>query len=211
MTHTTYQDNWLIRHLGRVAYQEAWQRMREFTLARDEHSSDELWVVEHAPVFTLGQAGLMSHLLKPQEQLQIELVKTDRGGQITYHAPGQLIVYVLCDLRRKSYWAKEFVWRLEQALIDVLQSLGLNAQRVANRPGVYVEGRKIAALGLKVSQSCTYHGLALNVDLDLAPFSWINPCGYGDLSTTSLAAEGVKTEMEVITEQVLKAVCSRLS
>ena len=204
------QGEWLVRQLGLMAYCDAWQRMRDFTLSRDDHAADELWVVAHPPVFTLGQAGLMSHLLKPVELMHIDIVKSDRGGQITYHAPGQLIVYILCDLRRKPYWAKEFVWRLEHALIDVLQSLGLNAQRVANRPGVYVDKRKIAALGLKVSQSCTYHGLALNVDLDLTPFSWINPCGYADLSTTSLRQEGVLISMEKIAAQVVSALEMRL-
>lgn len=157
--------------------------MRAFTDSRDADTPDELWLLEHPPVFTLGQAGRPEHLLAPGT---IPVIQTDRGGQVTYHGPGQLVAYVLLDLRRAGIGIKRLVERLEQAVIDLLAEHGIEAERRANAPGVYVAGAKIASLGLRVRNGCSYHGLALNVDMDLEPFSRINPCGYAGLSITQL-------------------------
>lgn len=171
----------VIKHLGRVDYEPAWRAMQAFTAMRDETTPDELWVLEHSPVFTLGQAGKREHLLQPTD---IPVVAIDRGGQITYHGPGQVVIYVLVDLKRRGYGVKDLVYRMEQAVIDLLASAGIQAERRAGAPGVYVAGEKIAALGLRIKQGCSYHGLALNVDMDLSPFSFINPCGYPGMAVT---------------------------
>ena len=171
----------LIRHLARAEYLPTWQAMQAFTAERTEHTADELWVLEHPPVFTLGQAGKREHLLAPTD---IPVLAIDRGGQVTYHGPGQVVIYVLVDLKRRGYGVKELVWRMEQAVIDLLASHKVIATRRQGAPGVYVNGAKIAALGLRIKQGCSYHGLALNVDMDLAPFSLINPCGYPGMAVT---------------------------
>lgn len=175
-----------------------WLAMQEFTATRGADTPDELWLVEHAPVFTLGQAGRREHLLR---DIGVPVVAIDRGGQVTYHGPGQAVVYVLVDLRRRGYGVKEFVRRLEQAVIDLLAAHGVTGSRLTGAPGVYValgDGRpaKIAALGLRVRNGCTYHGLALNVDLDLAPFAAINPCGYTGMPVTRLKDLGVGLDVE---------------
>lgn len=173
-----------IRHLaGLQDYGATWAAMRAFTDTRDAETPDELWLLEHPPVFTLGQAGRPEHLLAPGA---IPVVQTDRGGQVTYHGPGQLVAYLLLDLRRAGIGIKRLVERLEQAIIDLLATHGIEAERRANAPGVYVAGAKIASLGLRVRNGCSYHGLALNVDLDLEPFGRINPCGYAGLTVTRL-------------------------
>lgn len=193
----------LIRWLPRPAdYQSVWEAMRAFTAARCADTPDEIWLVEHSPVYTQGLAGKPEHLLAPHD---IPVVQSDRGGQVTYHGPGQVVAYVLLDLRRAGYFVKEYVQRVEQALIDTLKGLGVaDATRKAGAPGVYVpwprdgkadELAKIAALGIKVHKSCTYHGLALNVAMDLAPFGWINPCGYAGLRTVDLAACGIHADL----------------
>lgn len=163
--------------------------MQEFTARRDTDTPDELWLLEHPPVYTLGQAGRREHLLAATD---IPLVPIDRGGQITYHGPGQVVVYVLVDLRRRGYGVRELVTRMEQAVIEVLAAHAVVAQRLAGAPGVYVDGAKIAALGLRVKRGCTYHGLALNVDMDLAPFAAINPCGYAGMRVTQCRDLGVR-------------------
>lgn len=183
----------VVRHLGRVDYAPTWQAMRDFTARRDAATPDELWLLEHPPVFTQGQAGKPEHLLVPTV---IPVVPIDRGGQITYHGPGQLVAYVLIDLKRRGYGIRELVTRLEQAVIDLLAAQGVAAARRSGAPGVYVDGAKIAALGLRVKQGRTYHGLALNVDMDLAPFSLINPCGYPGLAVTQCRDEGANLSME---------------
>lgn len=157
--------------------------MRAFTDAREADTPDELWLLEHPPVFTLGQAGRPEHLLAPGT---IPVVQTDRGGQVTYHGPGQLVAYLLLDLRRAGIGIKRLVERLEQSVIDLLAEHGVAAERRADAPGVYVAGAKIASLGLRVRNGCSYHGLALNVDMDLEPFGRINPCGYAGLAVTRL-------------------------
>ncbi len=177
----------LIRHLGLRDYAATWAEMRAFTEARGPAGDDELWLLEHAPVFTLGQAGRHEHLLDPGD---IPVVQSDRGGQVTYHGPGQIVAYVLVDLRRAGLGVKGLVHLLEGAVIDLLAGYGIAAQARPEAPGVYVGGAKVAALGLRVRQGCSYHGLALNVDMDLGPFRRINPCGYPGLAVTQVADLG---------------------
>lgn len=175
----------IVRPLGRVDYEPTWQSMMAFTAARTAATPDELWVLEHPPVFTLGQAGKPEHLLF---DTGIPLVKIDRGGQITYHGPGQVVVYLLIDLPRRKLKVRELVSRIEQAVIDCLGEQGVTADRRDGAPGVYVEANgnsaKVAALGLRVRNGCCYHGVSLNVDMDLSPFSAINPCGYAGMAVT---------------------------
>lgn len=173
------------RQLGCVDYLLAWRAMQAFTARRSAATPDELWLCEHPPVFTLGLAGRREHLLR---DIGIPLIEVDRGGQITYHGPGQVVAYVLLDLRRRGLTVKSLVARLEQAAIDLLADFGIEGERRAGAPGVYVGGAKIASLGLKVRQGCCYHGLALNVAMDLAPFSAINPCGHAGMAVTQLSA-----------------------
>ena len=183
------------RYLGRVDYQQTWQAMRDFTDQRDENSLDELWVCEHPPVYTLGQAGKLEHLIGAT---QIPVVHTDRGGQITYHGPGQIIVYTLLNLKRAGFGIREMVVRLENSVIALLAELDVVAHSRRDAPGVYVGEAKIAALGLRVRQGSTYHGIALNIDPDLTPFSGINPCGYQGLTVTSLLELGVAIDKDRI-------------
>lgn len=170
-----------IRRLGRRAYGETYDAMRAFTAARDETTPDELWLVEHPPVFTQGQAGKPEHLLDPGT---IEVVQSDRGGQVTYHGPGQVVVYTLLDLRRRGLGVRPLVTLLEQTVIALLADYGITAAARRDAPGVYVDGRKVAALGLRVRNGRCYHGLSLNVAMDLAPFGCINPCGMPGLGVT---------------------------
>ena len=167
-----------VRRLGRVEYEPTWRAMQEFTAGRTPETPDELWIVEHPPVFTLGQAGKPEHVL---EDLGIPIVKIDRGGQVTYHGPGQVVIYLLLDLARLKIKVRELVTAIEQGVIEFLAAHGVQAERRAGAPGVYVGEAKIAALGLKIKNSCSYHGLSLNVDMDLSPFAAINPCGYAGL------------------------------
>ena len=171
----------VFRHLGQVEYEPTWRAMQAFTAARTVDTPDEFWGLEHPPVYTQGQAGKAEHLLRATA---MPVIRIDRGGQITYHGPGQLVIYTLVDLRRRGYGIRELVLRMEQAVIDMLAALGIIGERISGAPGVYVGGAKIAALGLRVKHGCTYHGLALNVDMDLAPFSAINPCGLPGLTVT---------------------------
>lgn len=191
----------VIKHLGRVDYEPAWRAMQAFTAMRDETTPDELWVLEHSPVFTLGQAGKREHLLQPTD---IPVVAIDRGGQITYHGPGQVVIYVLVDLKRRGYGVKDLVYRMEQAVIDLLASAGIQAERRAGAPGVYVAGEKIAALGLRIKQGRSYHGLALNVDMDLSPFSFINPCGYPGMAVTQTRNLGMTNTPDSLAEVLAK-------
>ena len=170
--------NPVVRRLGRVDYEPTWRAMQDFTASRAPETPDELWIVEHPPVYTLGQAGKPEHIL---EDLGIPIVKIDRGGQVTYHGPGQVVIYLLLDLQRLKIKVRELVTAIEQAVIDFLAVQGVAAERRAGAPGVYVGDAKIAALGLKIKNGCSYHGLALNVDMDLSPFAAINPCGYAGL------------------------------
>ena len=189
----------IVRHLGRVEYLPTWRAMQDFTAQRRADTPDEIWLLEHPPVYTQGQAGKPEHLIAATD---IPVVPIDRGGQITYHGPGQIVAYVLVDLRRRGYGIRELVTRMEQAVIDVLDGVAVSATRQAGAPGVYVAGAKIAALGLRVKQGCTYHGLALNVDMDLQPFSAINPCGYAGMQVTQCRALGVSESLPALAQAV---------
>lgn len=190
-----------VRRKGLVEYQAGWDAMRAYTAARDASTPDEIWLLQHPPVYTLGQAGKPEHLLR---DTGIPLVRIDRGGQITYHGPGQLVAYLLVDLIRRRIKVREMVALMEQALIDCLAEYGVRAERQPGAPGVYVDGAKIAALGLRVRNGCSYHGLALNVDVDLEPFTWINPCGYEGLKTIRLADFGVTASVDEVGEALLR-------
>jgi lipoyl(octanoyl) transferase len=174
----------VIRHLGSVDYPSTWLRMQQFTDARTAQTPDELWFLEHPPVFTLGMAGKREHLLAPGD---IPVVQTDRGGQVTYHGPGQLVVYALIDLRRAGLGVRDLVTGLEQSVIDYLADLGVEATARREAPGVYVAGAKLASVGIRIRRGASYHGVALNVNMDLEPFQRINPCGYAGLAMTQLA------------------------
>ncbi len=184
-----------VRRLGRTDYRPTWEAMRAFTDARDAGTPDELWLTEHPPVFTQGQAGRAEHLLDPGD---IPVVPIDRGGQITYHGPGQILAYLLLDLRRRNLGVRELVERMEQSVIALLAEYGIAAHGRRDAPGVYVGAAKIAALGLRVRHGRCYHGLALNVDLDLEPFSRINPCGYPGLAVTRLTDLGGPADLEAV-------------
>ena len=188
-----------IRRLGRVAYEPTWRAMQELTKRREASAEDELWLLEHPPVYTLGLAGRREHLLAPGE---IPVVPTDRGGQVTYHGPGQVVAYTMIDLRRRALGVKELVRRLEQAAIETLAAYGIEGARRAGMPGVYVDGAKIAAVGLRVARGCTYHGMALNVDLDLEPFSRIDPCGYPGLACTQMADLGARVSIDAVQQKL---------
>jgi len=204
----------VVRWLGCVEYESTWLAMIDFTATRTSETPDELWVCEHPPVFTLGQAGKISHLLA---DIGIPLVKIDRGGQITYHGPGQVVIYLLLDLTRRDVAIRELVTRIEQSVIDLLAEHGVAARRLDGAPGVYIDQKdgsgvdnsvaKIAALGLRVRKNGCYHGLSLNVDMDLSPFSAINPCGYAGMAVTQTRDLG----MALTPAQAAQALVSRLS
>ena len=174
----------IVRELGLQPYEQVWQDMQLFTDQRSETTADELWLLQHSPVYTLGKNGKPDHIL---DALDIPVIKSDRGGQVTYHGPGQVIVYTLLDLNRRRIGVRELVTRIENSVIELLEDYDIRANARKDAPGVYVEGRKIAALGLRVRKGCSFHGLALNVDMDLEPFSRINPCGYQGLEVTQLS------------------------
>ncbi len=181
-------------------YQPVWQQMRAFTESRGGEAADELWCLEHPPTFTQGMAGKAEHLLAPGD---IPVVQIDRGGQVTYHGPGQLVVYPLLDLRRLGLGVRELVTAIEQAIIDYVAMFGIEAVARREAPGVYVDGAKLAALGLRIRRGCSYHGLALNVRMDLAPYARINPCGYAGMAVTQLAALGGPTEVHEVARGLL--------
>jgi lipoyl(octanoyl) transferase len=191
----------VIKHLGMADYFSTWHAMRAFTSSRGVTNPDEIWLLQHPPVYTLGLAGKPEHLLR--DDTTIPLINVDRGGQITYHGPGQLIVYLMLDLRRMDIGVKELVRRMEQSVIDLLADYGIAAARRVDAPGVYVDGAKIAALGLRVKNNRSYHGLALNCDMDLAPFAAINPCGFPGLAVTQLRDLGVREAIDEVGEKLL--------
>ena len=190
----------IVRELGRQPYEPVWRAMQRFTDARTDATVDELWLVEHDPVFTLGQAGKDEHVLAPGD---IPVVHVDRGGQVTYHGPGQIVAYPLFDLKRLKVGVRDYVCRIEQAMIDTLAEWNIHADRKDGAPGVYIDGAKVAALGLRVKNGCSYHGLSLNVDMDLTPFTWINPCGYSGLQTIQLKDFGVTEGPEEVATRLL--------
>jgi lipoyl(octanoyl) transferase len=191
----TLVEDIVVRKLGRADYLPTWQAMREFSRARQDATPDELWLVEHPAVYTVGQGARV-----PETGSAIPVVKTDRGGDITYHGPGQIVIYTLVDLARRSIKVKRFVWLLEQAVIDVL---GAGAERRPGAPGVYVDGAKIAALGIRVVRGRAYHGLALNVDMDLSPFNAIDPCGYPGLRVTQARDLGVTVTPDQLARSIM--------
>ncbi len=182
--------------------------MQSFTLARNADTPDELWQVEHPPIYTLGVASKAEHL--PRTDNGIPVVKTDRGGQITYHGPGQIVIYTLLDLRRRGLGVRALVRRMEHAVIELLQGYGVEANGREDAPGVYVAGAKIAALGLRVRNGCCYHGLSLNVDMDLAPFGAINPCGYPGLEVAQLRDLGISDPAAAVAEKLLVRLAARI-
>jgi len=190
----------LVRDLGRVAYEPVWRAMQAFTDARDADTQDEVWLVEHDPVFTLGQAGKPEHVLMPGE---IPVIHVDRGGQVTYHGPGQIVAYPLLDLKRLKVGVREYVDRIEQAVIDTLGDWNIGAARRDGAPGVYVDGAKVAALGIRVRRGCTFHGLAFNIAMDLEPFRRINPCGYAGLQVTSMLDLGGPSGLDAVKPRLL--------
>ena len=178
-------DRIRVRRLGLAEYEPVWHRMQAYTDQRNEAAADELWLIQHPPVFTQGQAGKAEHVLAPGA---IPVIQVDRGGQVTYHGPGQIVAYPLVDISRKGIGVRDFVCRIEEAIIEVLAQYGVEGERIAVAPVIYVNGAKIASLGLRVRRGCTFHGLAFNIDMDLEPFQRINPCGYEGLQVTQLSA-----------------------
>ena len=190
----------IVRELGLQPYQQVWQDMQLFTDQRSESTADELWLLQHPPVYTLGKNGRPEHILDARD---IPVIKSDRGGQVTYHGPGQLIVYTLLDLNRMQIGVRELVTRIENSVIELLQDYGIRANARKDAPGVYVDGRKIAALGLRIRKGCSFHGLALNVDMDLEPFARINPCGYQGMEVTQLSELADSVDIGTVEKRVL--------
>ncbi len=196
----------VVRDLGRLPYEPVWRAMQRFTDARDDTTPDELWLVEHDPVFTLGQAGKPEHVLAPGD---IPVLHVDRGGQVTYHGPGQIVAYPLLDLRRLKIGVREYVRRIEQAVIDTLAEWNIGAARRDGAPGVYVNGAKVAALGIRVRRGCCFHGLAFNIAMDLEPFARINPCGYAGLRVTSMLDLGGPAGLEAVKPVLLEQLAAQ--
>lgn len=185
--------------MGLVDYQQAWDAMKSFTAERNAKTRDEIWLLQHPPTFTQGQAGKPEHLLDAHN---IPVVKIDRGGQVTYHGPGQIVMYVLLDLRRWKLNVRKLVRLMERSAIDLLAEYGVQAEGREDAPGVYVDDAKIAALGLKIKNGCCYHGLSFNVDMDLAPFGYINPCGYQGLRVTQTKDAGIEEPLGILQQHV---------
>ncbi|MGD9387428.1 MAG: lipoyl(octanoyl) transferase LipB [Gammaproteobacteria bacterium] len=198
----------VVRRLGMVDYEPTWRRMQALAESRGPEQPDEIWVLQHPPVFTLGLNGSREHLLAPGD---IPVVQVDRGGQVTYHGPGQIVVYPLLDLGRSGLGVRALVCVLERAVIRCLADYGIEAAGDRNAPGVYVNGCKIASIGLRVRRNCTYHGLALNVAMDLEPFQRINPCGYQGLQVTQLADLGVERDLEEVADDLERALLAELA
>lgn len=190
-----------IRQLGIQDYLSVWEQMKQFTLERDENTEDELWLLEHPPVYTQGQAGKPEHILNPHT---IPVIQSDRGGQVTYHGPGQLVGYVLMDINRRNLGVRTLVTQLEQLLITVLADYSIEAHSICNAPGVYVEHQKIASIGLRVKNGRTYHGIALNVAMDLNPFYGINPCGFEKMEMTQISHFQPTIQIEQVINQLVK-------
>lgn len=196
-----YQDNILVRHLGLQPYEPVSQAMHDFTDSRDETTPDEIWLVEHLPVFTQGQAGKAEHLLMTGD---IPVIQSDRGGQVTYHGPGQQVMYVLLNLKRRKLGVRELVTLLEQTVVNTLAEYGIDAHPRADAPGVYVGEMKICSLGLRIRKGCSFHGLALNINMDLAPFLRINPCGYAGMEMTQMCQWVATATPDIIRPVLLK-------
>lgn len=197
------QNTLIIRDLKIADYQLVWQNMRDFTDNRTLDTQDEVWVVQHPPVFTQGLAGKPEHILNPHA---ISVIQTDRGGQVTYHGPGQLVLYPLINLKRKNIHARELVRTLEKSVIELLAELSIVAESNCDAPGVYVNHEKICSIGLRIRKNCSYHGIALNVDMDLTPFSYINPCGYKNMKMTQIKTFMQNVSFVTIQRKLLDAV-----
>ena len=197
----------VVKRLGRVDYAPTFQAMQDFTATRGDATPDELWIVEHPTVYTLGQAGKPEHILR---DVGIPLVKIDRGGQVTYHGPGQVVIYLLLDLARLKIKVRELVNAIEQAVIDLLAEHGVTAERRDGAPGVYVGDAKVAALGLRIRNGCSYHGVSLNVDMDLYPFTAINPCGYAGLKVIQTRDLNIPLSVDEAGEQLAKHLLRQL-
>jgi lipoyl(octanoyl) transferase len=196
----------IVRRLGTADYEPTWRAMQAFTDSRDKNTPDELWLVEHPPVFTQGQAGKAEHLLAPGG---IPVIQVDRGGQVTYHGPGQIVAYPLIDLKRLGVGVRDFVQRIEESIIRTLARHGVNGERVEGAPGIYVDGDKIASLGLRVRRGCSFHGLAFNIDMDLEPFGRINPCGFAGLKVVRLA-DLAQVEIRTVEDHLLEEFVKQL-
>ena len=188
-----------IRTLGNKEYEPLWREMQEFTNSRDSDTPDELWFAEHPPVFTLGLNASREHLLAPGD---IQVIQIDRGGQVTYHGPGQLMIYPLIDLKRARLGIRDLVTALEQSVVDLAAQYNIEAKSRADAPGVYVDGKKIASVGLRIRRWCSYHGMALNVDMDIEPYSRINTCGYADLEVTDLRTLGIDKDLSAVAKDL---------
>ena len=195
------------KQLGLTDYESVWESMKDFTQTRDQNTPDEIWIVEHPPTFTLGRNGKEHHIL---QDTSIPIVKVDRGGQVTYHGPGQIVIYLLLDLHRRSMGIRQLVTLIENCIIELLAEYQITAYSDAKAPGVYVDKKKIAALGLRVSKGRTTHGLSLNVDMNLTPFQYINPCGYEGLEITQCADLGIKDSMPVLSEKLNSIINSEI-
>lgn len=198
----------IVRHLGLRDYEPVWREMQHFTHTRSADTADEIWLLEHPPVFTLGLNGKPEHILDPGD---IPVVKCDRGGQVTYHGPGQLVAYLLLDLRRHELGVKALVSKIEQAIIELLAEHQIHGQRREGAPGIYVDDAKIAALGLRIRKGCSYHGLSLNVDMDLKPFSRINPCGFEGLATDQLRHHAPGLDMPSVAASLVRQLKQQLT
>ena len=207
MSRPLEQQKLIIRDLGLRDYTPVWQAMQDFTQQRRPTSRDEIWLVQHPPVFTLGLNGKPQHILNAGE---IPVIATDRGGQVTYHGPGQLVVYLLIDIKRLGLGVRAMVSLIEQSIIALLADYGIQAENRKEAPGVYVAGAKIAALGLRIKQGRSYHGLSLNIDMDLEPFSRINPCGYPDMPVTQLRKFGIREELPTVARRLLTHISAQL-
>ncbi|SBS33672.1 Octanoyltransferase [Marinomonas spartinae] len=197
----------IARDLGTVTYEDTWEKMKHFTQVRTKEDQDELWLLEHPSLFTQGQAGKQEHLLAPGE---IPVIQVDRGGQVTYHGPGQLVIYVMIDLKRLGIGVRELVSALENAIVDVLSHNDIEAYPKPDAPGVYVDEKKIASLGLRIRRGCSFHGLALNVDMDLTPFNRINPCGYQGLQMVDMARLTNDVDFSQVKTQLANALAGQL-
>ena len=202
------QNTVIVRQLGLRSYEPIWQKMQDFTDVRDDNSPDEIWFVEHEPVFTQGQAGKAEHVLAPGD---IPVIQVDRGGQVTYHGPGQQMMYVLFNLRRLKIGVRELVTWLEECIVDMLQEYDINAYAKHDAPGVYVDDSKIASLGLRVRRGCSFHGLALNVNMDMSPFMRINPCGYAGMNMVQTSELNGPSQLDEVAQGLVKHMLKRLN
>ncbi|WP_375753090.1 lipoyl(octanoyl) transferase LipB [Vibrio sp. HN007] len=198
---TDVADKLIVKYLGLQEYEPVWRAMHEFTDTRTDETVDEVWLVEHKPVFTQGQAGKEEHLLKTGD---IPVVQSDRGGQVTYHGPGQLVAYFMINLRRKNLGVRDLVTHIENLVIKTLDSLGIQSAARPDAPGVYVDGRKICSLGLRIRKGCSFHGLALNINMDLAPFLRINPCGYAGMEMVQVSELGGPNDLLQVSDELVK-------